>query len=171
MTEELLGHNDAFASDFDKGDLPMPPGKKVAVLACMDARLDPAKVLGLDEGDAHVVRNAGGTPRGPVRLDADGRRVRRRRLADLRQGPRQPEAHQHDQRQEGGHRLGRGCVLHGLLSFADHVTIYGITDRKTRNRTAPPPPSRHRRPLLVGQPIRPLATASGRLLTPYDPGP
>ena len=60
MTEELLGHNDAFASDFDKGDLPMPPGKKVAVLACMDARLDPAKVLGLDEGDAHVIRNAGG---------------------------------------------------------------------------------------------------------------
>ena len=60
VTEELLGHNDAYASDFDKGDLPMPPGKKVAVLACMDARLDPAKVLGLDEGDAHVIRNAGG---------------------------------------------------------------------------------------------------------------
>jgi carbonic anhydrase len=60
VTEELLGHNDAYASDFDKGDLPMPPGKRVAVLACMDARLDPAKVLGLDEGDAHVIRNAGG---------------------------------------------------------------------------------------------------------------
>ena len=60
VTDELLGHNDAYASDFDKGDLPMPPGKKVAVLACMDARLDPAKVLGLDEGDAHVIRNAGG---------------------------------------------------------------------------------------------------------------
>jgi hypothetical protein len=40
VTDELLGHNDAYASDFDKGDLPMPPGKKVAVLACMDARLD-----------------------------------------------------------------------------------------------------------------------------------
>ena len=60
VTDELLGHNDAYASDFDKGDLPMPPSKKVAVLACMDARLDPAKVLGLDEGDAHVIRNAGG---------------------------------------------------------------------------------------------------------------
>ena len=60
VTDELLGHNDAYASDFDKGDLPMPPGKRVAVLACMDARLDPAKVLGLDEGDAHVIRNAGG---------------------------------------------------------------------------------------------------------------
>jgi carbonic anhydrase len=60
VTDELLGHNDAYASNFDKGDLPMPPGRKVAVLACMDARLDPAKVLGLDEGDAHVIRNAGG---------------------------------------------------------------------------------------------------------------
>jgi carbonic anhydrase len=45
---------------FDKGDLPMPPGRKVAVVACMDARLDPAKALGLSEGDAHVIRNAGG---------------------------------------------------------------------------------------------------------------
>jgi carbonic anhydrase len=60
VTDELLGHNDDYASGFDKGDLPMPPGKKVAVLACMDARLDPAKVLGLEEGDAHVIRNAGG---------------------------------------------------------------------------------------------------------------
>jgi carbonic anhydrase len=60
VTDELLGHNDDYASDFDKGDLPMPPGKKVAVLACMDARLDPARVLGLEEGDAHVIRNAGG---------------------------------------------------------------------------------------------------------------
>ena len=69
VTDELLGHNDVYASDFDKGDLPMPPGKKVAVLACMDARLDPAKVLGLDEGDAHVIRNAGThrrCPRGTV---------------------------------------------------------------------------------------------------------
>jgi carbonic anhydrase len=47
-------------SDFDKGDPPLPPARKLAVLACMDARLDPAKVLGLDEGDAHVIRNAGG---------------------------------------------------------------------------------------------------------------
>ena len=45
---------------FDKGDLPRPPARKLAVLACMDARLDPAKVLGLNEGDAHVIRNAGG---------------------------------------------------------------------------------------------------------------
>jgi carbonic anhydrase len=59
-TENLLRNNEAYASSFDKGDLPLPPGRKVAVLACMDARLDPARVLGLEEGDAHVIRNAGG---------------------------------------------------------------------------------------------------------------
>ena len=47
-------------ASFDKGDLPMPPGRKLAVLACMDARLDVNKILGLEEGDAHVIRNAGG---------------------------------------------------------------------------------------------------------------
>jgi carbonic anhydrase len=60
VTEELLRNNEAYASSFDKGDLPLPPGKKVAVLACMDARLNPYGVLGLQEGDAHVIRNAGG---------------------------------------------------------------------------------------------------------------
>jgi carbonic anhydrase len=60
MTDEFLANNDAYAAAFDKADLPMPPGKRVAVLACMDARLDPARALGLDEGDAHVIRNAGG---------------------------------------------------------------------------------------------------------------
>ncbi len=59
-TEQLLKNNEAYASAFTKGDLPMPPGTKVAVLACMDARLDVARVLGLQEGDAHVIRNAGG---------------------------------------------------------------------------------------------------------------
>jgi carbonic anhydrase len=52
--------NEAYASVFDKGHLPMPPGRRFAVVTCMDARLDPAKFLGLDEGDAHVIRNAGG---------------------------------------------------------------------------------------------------------------
>ena len=60
VTAELLDNNDVYAAGFDKGDLPLPPGRKVAVLACMDARLDPAKALGLEEGDAHVIRNAGG---------------------------------------------------------------------------------------------------------------
>jgi carbonic anhydrase len=59
-TDDLLGNNEAYASTFDKGGLRLPPATKVAVLACMDARLDPAAVLGLHEGDAHVIRNAGG---------------------------------------------------------------------------------------------------------------
>jgi carbonic anhydrase len=59
-TDSLLQNNESYAASFDKGDLPMPPGRKVAVLACMDARLDPARALGLEEGDAHVIRNAGG---------------------------------------------------------------------------------------------------------------
>jgi carbonic anhydrase len=59
-TDELLANNEKYTANFGKGDLPMPPGKKVAVVACMDARLDPARALGLEEGDAHVIRNAGG---------------------------------------------------------------------------------------------------------------
>src|SRR5215204_7048658 len=60
VTDELLKNNEAYVADFDKGDLPLPPAKKVAVLACMDARLNPYGALGLQEGDAHVIRNAGG---------------------------------------------------------------------------------------------------------------
>lgn len=56
----MLDANQRYAATFDKGNLPMPPGRHVAVLTCMDARLDPAKFLGLQEGDAHVIRNAGG---------------------------------------------------------------------------------------------------------------
>jgi carbonic anhydrase len=59
-TDAMLQHNESYAASFDKGDLPAPPARKVAVLACMDARLDPARILGLEEGDAHVIRNAGG---------------------------------------------------------------------------------------------------------------
>ena len=60
VTDELLQNAESYAASFDKGDLPLPPGKKIAVLACMDARLIPTRVLGLEEGDAHVIRNAGG---------------------------------------------------------------------------------------------------------------
>lgn len=60
IVPEFLEANAKYAASFDKGHLPMPPGRKVAVLTCMDARLDPAKFLGLSEGDAHVIRNAGG---------------------------------------------------------------------------------------------------------------
>ncbi len=59
-TDELLLNNESYASDFDKGNLSLPPAKKVAVVACMDARLLPSRLLGLEEGDAHVIRNAGG---------------------------------------------------------------------------------------------------------------
>jgi carbonic anhydrase len=59
-TDELLRNAQAYADSFNKGDLPLPPAKKVAVLACMDARLNPYGILGLQEGDAHVICNAGG---------------------------------------------------------------------------------------------------------------
>jgi carbonic anhydrase len=59
VVDEIREANRSYASEFAKGDLPMPPGRKFAVVTCMDARLDPAKFLGLDEGDAHVIRNAG----------------------------------------------------------------------------------------------------------------
>jgi len=59
--DEVLRANAEYAADFgDKAQLPMPPGRRFAILTCMDARLDPAKYAGLAEGDAHVIRNAGG---------------------------------------------------------------------------------------------------------------
>src|SRR5437868_9282955 len=60
VTDELLKNNETYARSFDKGSLPLPPARKLAVLACMDARLHVSKILGLKEGDAHVIRNAGG---------------------------------------------------------------------------------------------------------------
>jgi carbonic anhydrase len=59
-TDELLANNESYAASFDRGGRPAPPGKKVAVIACMDARLNVYGLLGLSEGDAHVIRNAGG---------------------------------------------------------------------------------------------------------------
>src|SRR5437764_8210452 len=60
VTDELLKNDDSYARGFDKGQLPLPPARKLAVVACMDARLHLSKILGLKEGDAHVIRNAGG---------------------------------------------------------------------------------------------------------------
>ena len=60
QTEQLLRNNEAAAKTFKKGHLTVPPSRKIAVLACMDARLDIHKILGLEEGEAHVIRNAGG---------------------------------------------------------------------------------------------------------------
>jgi carbonic anhydrase len=60
ITDELVANNEQYAASFEKGDLPLPPAKGLAVVACMDARLDLHRILGLEEGDAHVIRNAGG---------------------------------------------------------------------------------------------------------------
>jgi carbonic anhydrase len=60
ILSEVLSANQAYAGSFNKGHLPLPPGRHFAILTCMDARLDPAKYAGLSEGDAHVIRNAGG---------------------------------------------------------------------------------------------------------------
>src|SRR5688572_4466826 len=61
ILDEVLAANAKYAANFgDKGNLPLPPGRSFAILTCMDARLDPAKYAGLAEGDAHVIRNAGG---------------------------------------------------------------------------------------------------------------
>ena len=59
-TDDLLKNNESFAQSFNKGDLPLPPARKIAIVACTDARLNPYPILGLQLGDAHVIRNAGG---------------------------------------------------------------------------------------------------------------
>ena len=60
VIDELVQNASAYSDSFEKGDLPLPPAKRVAIVACMDARLNPYGLLGLHEGDAHVIRNAGG---------------------------------------------------------------------------------------------------------------
>jgi len=60
VIDQLLENAESYATRFDRGELPLPPARKVAVVACMDARLNPYGLLGLQEGDAHVIRNAGG---------------------------------------------------------------------------------------------------------------
>jgi carbonic anhydrase len=60
VTDELIKNNESYAATFDKGDKPLPPARGVAVVACMDARLHVSSILGLEIGDAHIIRNAGG---------------------------------------------------------------------------------------------------------------
>ncbi len=67
VTDEFIDANRRYAEGFRKGALPLPPARKVAVVLCMDARIDPARALGLEEGDAHVIRNAGGRVSDAVR--------------------------------------------------------------------------------------------------------
>ena len=59
-TDAYVANSESYAASFDKGDLPLPPAKGTAVVACMDARLHPYGILGLSEGDSHIIRNAGG---------------------------------------------------------------------------------------------------------------
>ena len=59
-TDNFLANSARYAEGFEKGDLPMPPAKRTAIVARMDARIDTGRLLGLEEGDAHVIRNAGG---------------------------------------------------------------------------------------------------------------
>jgi carbonic anhydrase len=65
--DQLVSANESYASDFVHGELASPPSRRVAIVTCMDARLDPARFLGLEEGDAHVIRNAGGCAREALR--------------------------------------------------------------------------------------------------------
>jgi carbonic anhydrase len=65
--DELLQANQTYAESFDRGHLPLPPRRRIAILTCMDARILPSKAFGLEEGDAHVIRNAGGRARDALR--------------------------------------------------------------------------------------------------------
>jgi carbonic anhydrase len=65
--DELLKANQAYAATFDRGHLPLPPARRLAIVTCMDARILPSRSLGLEEGDAHVIRNAGGRARDALR--------------------------------------------------------------------------------------------------------
>jgi carbonic anhydrase len=67
VIDEFVEANSQYARRFDKGGLPMPPGRKVAVVTCMDARILPSRMLGLEEGEAHVIRNAGGRAQDALR--------------------------------------------------------------------------------------------------------
>ena len=65
--DELVQANEAYAATFDRGHLPLPPARRIAIVTCMDARILPSRALGLAEGDAHVIRNAGGRARDALR--------------------------------------------------------------------------------------------------------
>jgi carbonic anhydrase len=67
VSDELVQANTQYAKSFDRGNLPMPPARKLAIVTCMDARIVPSRAFGLEEGDAHVIRNAGGRARDALR--------------------------------------------------------------------------------------------------------
>ena len=120
-TDDLLANNESYAASFDKADLPLPPAKKVAVIACMDARLNVYGMLGLTEGDAHVIRNAGG-----VVTDDEIRSlaISQRLLGHRGDHPHPPhrlrDAHLHRRRVQGGDREGhRDPPAWAAEAFAD----------------------------------------------------
>lgn len=67
VIDELVQANGEYAGSFDRGDLPLPPARRLAIVTCMDARIIPSRAFGLEEGDAHVIRNAGGRARDALR--------------------------------------------------------------------------------------------------------
>ena len=67
VIDELVRANESYASSFDRGHRPLPPARHLAILTCMDARILPSRAMGLVEGDAHVIRNAGGRARDALR--------------------------------------------------------------------------------------------------------
>jgi carbonic anhydrase len=67
VIDDLLRANERYATNFEHGDLPLPPARRLAIVTCMDARIIPSKAFGLEEGDAHVIRNAGGRARDSLR--------------------------------------------------------------------------------------------------------
>jgi carbonic anhydrase len=82
VIDELVRANEEYARSFDRGHLPLPPARRVAILTCMDARIIPSRALGLEEGDAHVIRNAGGRARDALRsLMISQRRLGTREVA------------------------------------------------------------------------------------------
>ncbi len=112
-TDDLLNNNASYAATFDKGNLSSQPARGVAVVACMDARLDVYRLLGLSEGDAHVIRNAGGAVTDDV--------IRSLMISQLLLGTREVVLVQHT-----------GC---GMMAFRDD----DIKDRIEANTGLRPP--------------------------------
>ncbi len=105
--DELLGNAEAYADDFVEGGLPSAPARKVAVVTCMDARIDPYRLLGLRAGDAHVIRNAGGV----VTEDT----IRSLSISQWKLGTEEIALIQHT-----------GC---GLLTFTDEEFAAGLEEK------------------------------------------
>lgn len=112
-TDALLRNAEAYAAAFRKGALTSPPAPKIAIISCMDARIDPARILGLEEGDAHVMRNAGGI----VTSDT----IRSLAVSQHLLGTEEVMVMMHT-----------GCGMHGLDSDAFHAKLEAETGERPR---------------------------------------